>query len=168
MTTYPLRRLRLRLGDEHRESLTIDLRPFELGGETYLPVPASVDAAFEVQRAVSGDVFHLSFRTRLHGPCMRCLADAVAEVVVNAVEYHAAADDAPDDLRTEYVVDGQLELSQWAHDSVATGLPEQVLCRPDCAGLCPICGADLNVEPHVHEETVQDPRWAALEALREE
>ena len=39
MTTYPLRRLRLRLGDEHREVVEIGLQPFDLGGERYLPVP---------------------------------------------------------------------------------------------------------------------------------
>ena len=41
------------------------------------------------------------------------------------------------------------------------------LCRPDCAGLCPVCGKDLNVEPHEHLERDPDPRWAALEGLKE-
>jgi uncharacterized protein len=168
MTTYPLRRLRLRIGDEHREPVAITLRPFELGGERYLPVPAEVEAVFEAQRATSGDVFRLTFDARLHGPCMRCLRDAVADVVIDTREYHASADDAPDDLRTEYVEAGELQLSQWAHDAIATALPDQILCRRDCAGLCPVCGKDLNDEPHGHDETSADPRWAALEALREE
>ncbi len=99
---------------------------------------------------------------------MRCLKDAFVDVAVDAREYHATADDAPDDLRSEYVVDGEVELSQWARDAIATGLPTQVLCRPDCAGLCSTCGKDLNDQPHEHEETVPDPRWAALEALRDE
>ncbi len=168
MTTYPLRRLKLRVGDEHREPVSITLQPFELGGERYLPVPAEVEAGFEAQRATSGDVFRLTFGARLHGPCMRCLRDAVAGVSVDAREYHAAADDAPAELQTEYVVGGELQLSQWAHDAIATALPDQILCRRDCAGLCPACGKDLNDEPHDHEETSADPRWAALEALREE
>ena len=168
MTTYPLRRLRLRLGEEHREAVSIALQPFDLGGERYLPVPAEAEAAFEAQRAASGDVFRLVFRTRLHGPCMRCLRDAVVDVAVDGREYHATAENAPDDLRSEYVVAGELQLSQWARDSIATMLPTQILCRQDCAGLCPVCGKDLNDEPHGHEETVTDPRWAALEALREE
>ncbi len=168
MTTYPLRRLKLRLGDEHQEPVRIALQPFDLGGERYLPVPAEADAIFEAQRAASGDVFRLAFKTRLHGPCMRCLGDAVVDVSVDAREYHAISDDAPDDLRSEYVVDGELQLSQWARDAIATALPTQILCRSDCAGLCPVCGKDLNDEPHDHEETVSDPRWSALEALREE
>jgi uncharacterized protein len=168
MTTYPLRRLRLRLGDEHRETVEIGLQPFDLGGERYLPVPAQASATFEAQRATGGDVFRLVFDSRLHGPCMRCLRDAVVDVEVDAREYHALADDAADDLRSEYVVDDGLQLSQWARDAIATVLPEQILCREDCAGLCAVCGKDLNEEPHVHEETQLDPRWAALEALREE
>jgi uncharacterized protein len=168
MTTFPLRTLRLRPGQELRDEIAIALEPFDLGGERYLPVPAEARAELEIQRASSGDVFRLRFDTRLHGPCMRCLRDAVVNVAVTAVEYQAADDDAPEDLRTEYVVDDLLQLSNWGRDAIATALPEQIVCRPDCAGLCPTCGVDLNETPHSHDETVADPRWAALEALRED
>ena len=166
MTTFPLRRLRLRSGDEYRDAVTLDLEPYDLGGERYLPVPSEVVAELQIQRASSGDVFRLRFETRLHGPCMRCLGDAVAEIDVDALEYHAASETADAELRTEYVVADQLELSQWALDAIALMLPSQILCRPDCAGLCPVCGKDLNDEPHGHDETVADSRWAALEQLR--
>ena len=45
-------------------------------------------------------------------------------------------------------------------------LPDKILHAEDCAGLCPVCGKDLNVEPHTHEEHHSDPRWAALDDLR--
>ena len=64
------------------------------------------------------------------------------------------------------MADGELDLGAWARDQVALGVPDQILCRPDCAGLCPVCGKDLNIEPHEHAEAVTDSRWAALEALR--
>lgn len=146
----------------------IALQPFDLGGQRYLPVPAEAEAALGVQRATTGDVFRLEFEARVHGPCMRCLRDAVADVTIDAREYQAGADDAPEELQTEYVIEDVLQLSQWAHDSIAVALPDQILCRRDCAGLCPVCGIDLNDEPHTHEDAVPDPRWAALEALREE
>ena len=88
---------------------------------------------FEAQRATGGTCSG-SVPSRLHGPCMRCLQDAVVDVKVDAREYHATADDAPDDLRSEYVADGELQLSQWARDSIATA-SDQILCRRDCAGL---------------------------------
>ena len=87
-------------------------------------------------------------------------------VEVDAQEYQATDAAADEELRSEYVVDGELDVGAWARDQVALGLPDQILCRPDCAGLCPVCGKDLNVEPHEHEEAAVDPRWAALEALR--
>jgi uncharacterized protein len=168
VTTFSLRRLRLRSGDEWRDEIAVALEPFDLGGERYLPVPSEVSAGLEIQRATSGDVYRLGFQTRLHGPCMRCLKDAVVTIEVDACEYQASDAAADPELRTEYVVDDQLDLSQWARDAIALALPEQIVCRPDCAGLCPVCGRDLNDEPHEHDETVADPRWAALEALRED
>jgi uncharacterized protein len=70
-------------------------------------------------------------------------------------------------LRSPYVHDDQVDLSAWARDALALALPEQILCREDCAGLCAVCGRDLNAEPHEHDEERLDSRWAALEELRE-
>jgi uncharacterized protein len=167
VTRFPLRRVRLRSGEEHREALTVELEPFELGGERYLPVPQEVPAELRLTQATSGLVLGLRFEVRLHGPCMRCLADAVVDVAVDATEYHAGNRDAGPELLSEYVVDDQLEVSAWARDAIAIALPEQILHAPDCKGLCPVCGKDLNVEPHEHDESQPDPRWAALEQLRE-
>jgi uncharacterized protein len=167
MSRFPLRTLRLRSGEEHQDEVAVELQPFVIGGERYLPVPASPQARLTVTRATSGDVFRLQFAMRLHGPCMRCLADAVVDIAIDATEYHASDLAAGDELRSEYVVEDQLDLSSWARDAIASALPEQILCRPDCAGLCPVCGKDLNVEPHEHAEQAGDPRWAALEELRD-
>jgi uncharacterized protein len=167
VTRFPLRRVRLRSGEEHREALTVELEPFELGGERYLPVPLEVPAELRLTQATSGLVLGLRFEVRLHGPCMRCLADAVVDVAVDATEYHAGNRDAGPELLSEYVVEDQLEVSAWARDAIAIALPEQILHAPDCKGLCPVCGKDLNVEPHEHDESQPDPRWAALEQLRE-
>ncbi len=167
MTRFPLRRLRLRPGEEQRDAIAIELEPFELGGQRYLPVPPEVEAALTAVQATSGLDLRLAFDVRLHGPCMRCLADAVVDVSVDAREYHADKPGADEELRSEYVVDEQLELTAWARDAIALALPEQILHARDCLGLCPVCGKDLNLEPHVHDEQSVDPRWSALEKLRD-
>jgi uncharacterized protein len=167
MTFFDLRRAKLRPGEEHREELEVELPAFEFGGQRYLPVPELVPAMLAVARAVTGTVFTLDFTARLHGPCYRCLGDAVLDVPIHVREYQASSSD-DEELRTPYVVDGRLDVSGWARDAVALALPDKILCRPDCAGLCPECGKNLNDEPHIHEETESDPRWAALEALRED
>jgi DUF177 domain-containing protein len=167
VTRYPLRRLRLRSGEEHRETVAVELEPFDFGGQRYLPVPHEAQAELTFAQATSGLVLGLGFAVRLHGPCMRCLADAVVDIDVDAREYHDSDPSAGQALRSEYVVDDQLELSAWARDAIALALPTQILHDPDCKGLCPVCGKDLNVEPHEHEESQPDPRWAALEELRD-
>jgi uncharacterized protein len=163
---FPIRTLRLRPGEEHRERLTLELEPLRFGGEAYAPTPAGIPAELTVQRAASGDVFRLVFTTRLEGPCMRCLAPAAVDVDIDAREYESSDAAADEELRTEYVVDGELDVDAWAHDLVSLSVPDQIPCRPDCAGLCPICGKDLNVEPHEHSDVAVDPRWSALESLR--
>jgi uncharacterized protein len=165
MTSFDLRRLKLRPGEQHREAIELELPAFEFGGQRYLPVPELVTADLVVTRAVTGTAFTLAFTARLHGPCYRCLGDAVLEVAISVREYQASSPD-DDELRTPYLVDDGLDVSAWARDAVALALPNKILCRPDCAGLCPECGENLNDHPHVHEETSADPRWAALEALR--
>lgn len=162
-----MRSLKLRSGEQYQDEQDVALTPLEFGGERYLPVPENVVAELRASRATTGTVFELDFVGRLHGPCQRCLADAVIQRRVHVREYQAASPDAADELRSPYIEDDRLDLSAWARDALALSLPEQILCRPDCAGLCPVCGKDLNVEPHVHEEDRSDPRWAVLEQLRE-
>jgi uncharacterized protein len=167
MTSFSLRQVRLRPGEEYRDALELELPAFEFAGQRYLPVPERVTAELVLARAMTGTVFTLAFTARLHGPCYRCLEDAVLDVPIRAREYQASeADD--EELRTPYVVDDQLDVSAWARDAVALALPDKILCRPDCEGLCPVCGESLNDNAHEHVVETVDPRWEALEALREE
>ena len=185
MTVFDLRSVLVRSGDQHRADVEVELEPLVLGGQEYVSAPVPTPAQLTITRAASGSLFELAFRVSLHGPCFRCLTDAELQLSIHSREYQAAsaagkAGDArrdtrgatkpgdDDELRTEYLADDRLDLSAWARDAVALELPDKILCRPDCAGLCPVCGKDLNVEPHVHEEHESDPRWAALQALRDQ
>jgi uncharacterized protein len=167
MKTFNLRQVRLRSGEEYRDEVELELEPFELGGERYLPVPGTVPAELAISKASTGTVFELKFTTRLHGPCYRCLDDAVLGVPIAAREYQATNPEGSDELRTPYLKDDNLDLTAWSRDAVALALPDKILCRPDCAGLCPVCGKNLNNEPHTHDEEAGDSRWAALEGLRD-
>lgn len=166
MTTFDLRTVRVRSGEQHRDAVDVAIAPVELGGERYVAVPEEVRAVLGVTRASTGWVFELRFAARLHGPCMRCLADAVVDERLSLREYQATSPDS-EELTTPYLVDGRLDLSAWARDALVLGLPDKILCSPDCAGLCPECGRNLNLEPHVHEQAQPDARWAALQALKD-
>jgi uncharacterized protein len=167
MTTFDLRALRLRSGDQARERVEIELEPLVLGGQTYEPRPNPAPARLAVTRASSGTVLELALDVTLDGPCFRCLQDAELALELRLREYEATRPES-DDERTEYLHDDRLDLSAWAHDAIALALPDKILCRPDCAGLCPVCGKDLNVEPHEHADERADPRWAKLSELRRE
>jgi uncharacterized protein len=131
-------------------------------------VPDTVPAELAITRATTGTVFELAFTTRLHGPCYRCLEDAVLEVPIAAREYQATNPEGSDELRNPYLDADNLDLGAWGRDAVALALPDKILCRAECAGLCPVCGKNLNEEPHTHDEVQSDSRWSALEALRDE
>jgi uncharacterized protein len=167
MRSLNLRQIKLRSGEEYRDEIELELEPFELGGERYLPVPDKVPAELAITKASTGTVLELGFTARLHGPCYRCLGDAVLEVPIAAREYQANNPEDTEELRTPYLLDDNLDLTAWSRDAVALALPEKILCRADCAGLCPMCGKNLNEEPHGHEEEHSDSRWSALESLRE-
>jgi uncharacterized protein len=167
VTVFSLRQVRLRSGEEYRDQVEIAVEPLELGGQRYLPVPDPVPAELSIHRASTGSLFQLSFRVRLHGPCFRCLEDSVLELPISVREYQATNPDS-DELRSPYVTDDKLDLSAWARDAIALDLPEKILCRDDCAGLCPECGRNLNDEPHEHEVESGDTRWSALESLRDQ
>lgn len=161
-----MRRLKLRSGEESAEEIAVHLEPLQFGGQLYVPSPEEPKARLRIQRASTGTVFELDFTARLVGPCHRCLVDTVIEQQVEAREYE---DTKPvtDEMRNPYLRDNVLDLTAWARDAIALGLPDVILHDPNCAGLCPDCGKDLNVEPHTHEETAGDPRWAELEKLRD-
>lgn len=166
-TTIDLGRLSLSYGEGERLELPVELEPFELGGQTYTADPAAPTVRLDVSRPSGGYAFHLIFPVHLEGPCMRCLEPAALELEVEAREVDQAATE-DEELRSPYVVDDELEISRWAHDAIMLALPSRLLCRPDCAGLCPVCGEPLNgadSADHEHEQAT-DPRWAALRDLK--
>ena len=113
-------------------------------------------------------MFELELDTKLTGPCFRCLEPTEIATPVRGREYQASDPDGDEELQTPYVAENKLDLSTWARDTIALELPEKILCREDCAGLCPTCGRNLNDEPHTHEEETVDSRWAALAELKDQ
>jgi uncharacterized protein len=164
--TFDLAGLRLTSGEGRRLELQVAIEPFELGGERYSVEPPLIPVELHISRTTgSGYALRLAFDATLTGPCMRCLSDAAPGFHVDTREVSQPGEG--DELESPYVQDGLLDLRAWARDALALTLPTQVLCRADCAGLCPTCGADLNQEgpDHAHEST-PDPRWSKLSELR--
>src|SRR3954453_20444228 len=163
--TLELGRLGLSSGQGRRLDLHVPVEPFHYAGEPYAVTPAQIPVRLDVSRTTgSGWALRLRFEATLEGPCMRCLDPASPTFAVDSYEVHqpGAGDQ---DLLSPYMGD-ELDLESWARDALALALPAQVTCRPECAGLCPQCGANLNEDPaHAHEPE-PDHRWAKLSELK--
>jgi uncharacterized protein len=107
--------------------------------------------------------------------CSRCLAAYAfgEDETFSLVLYPRAGASAeeleltPRDLDVLYYDNPLVPLSPIAEERVQMALPMKPLCRPDCRGLCPTCGKDLNLAPCACARETIDPRWEALKALKE-
>jgi uncharacterized protein len=163
--SFDLATLGLASGEGRRLTLAVAPGSFDFGGTSYAVEPAQIEAILDVSRMTHGGyALRLRFATALSGPCMRCLEQAEPEAEVDAREVDQPG--GGEELRSPYVEGEVLNLAAWARDAYALALPNQVVCREDCAGLCPECGANLNEQPdHAHDRE-PDPRWAKLRELR--
>ncbi len=164
--SFDLGGLRLSSGEGRRLDLSVAIEPFVLGGETYPVDPPLVPARLDVSRTTgAGFALRLRFEAILTGPCMRCLEPASPAFAVDAREVSQPG--GSEELSSPYVEDGVLDLRAWARDALALTLPTTLLCQEDCAGLCAVCGENLNTAgPEHHHERAPDPRWAKLSELR--
>jgi uncharacterized protein len=163
--SFDLAPLRLASGEGRSLPVQIAIEPVELGGEPYAADPPVVAATLDVSRTThNGYALRLRFEVALRGPCMRCLEPAAPAFAIDVREVDQPG--GGDELSSPYVVEEQVDLTAWARDALVLALPTQLLCREDCAGLCPTCGVDLNeAGPEHRHETEPDPRWAKLREL---
>lgn len=94
--------------------------------------------------------------------CRRCLVDVDGVAVGEVDELYQIEARDPEAYLIE---DGQLDLAPLVRETVLLELDRERECRPDCAGLCPECGIDLNAGPCGCDTTVLDDRWAGLEGF---
>jgi uncharacterized protein len=171
VATVDLRALGLAPGAAARMRLTVPPVELRIGGQDYLTDPRSPEVDVEVTRALTGLNLRLRTTVDLVGPCMRCMEPARVRLDVDASEYVAddprdmGEDDADEDIDSVYVEADRLDLALWARDSIAEVVPVTILCRDDCAGLCPTCGANRNLAPCDCAAEETDSRWDALREI---
>ena len=98
------------------------------------------------------------------GSCRRCLEEATGEV---RAEVRELFEEDHDPEQTYPLLGDQLDLEPMARDAVLLELPLAPLCHEGCRGLCPSCGATLNDGDCGCRQEHKEPRWAALDALRD-
>ena len=132
-----------------------------------IEVGPQVTIAAIIERVVDGLLVRGTVTAPARVACARCLAERDEEIHADVVEMFSARVGAEDDVEPGYeIVDATIDLDTLIRDALAAFMPVRPLCRPDCGGLCPVCGADLNVAPCDGHPERHDPRWAALSELR--
>jgi len=117
-------------------------------------------------------------KTALEHPCTRCLKPTRLEIngVIEALYLPESMRKNVKEERLEtlknivYYHETEFDLSERIVEAIVVEVPEKVLCKPDCKGLCPFCGADLNEEEnHVCDKMINsvDSRFEALLKLKE-
>lgn len=163
-------------GDSHALAGRVDARSYEVG-EKEFSLPQGISYDVVLTNAGDGILLTGIVRAQAAGECDRCLDAAVFDVSGEIEEYYLFQ--APED--EEAFEDGfellgedkVIDLSGPIMDAVVMDTPFVVLCRPDCQGLCPTCGANLNHEvcdcaAKAEEERVmgEDNPFAALKGLK--
>ena len=98
------------------------------------------------------------------GECRRCLGEASGVVAAEVRELFETGSDGEETYPVDH---DQIDVEPLVRDAVLLELPLAPLCREACEGLCPVCGANRNDDDCGHEPDTRDPRWAALDDLKE-
>lgn len=157
-----------RPGAMHVKQLAIPA-PADLRNEVVgVPEGAEIAVDLRLDSVVEGVLATAQVTAPLVGECVRCLTAIEDETDVEVTElfaYPGAIQVDPEDTEAEEIAEiheDAVDLEQAIRDAIVLDLPFQPRCRPDCAGLCPECGADLNTAGPDHGHDVVDARWAAL------
>ena len=142
-------------------SLSIEAGDFEFDDARIVDEPVGITVHLESLSngvSVSGHA-----EARWHGECRRCLTPVSERLSVDFSELYQQI---PDDPEAYAIVNDQINLLPMVRENVLLAIPLGPLCRENCPGLCPVCGADLAEGQCGCDSTVSDPRWAALESLK--
>jgi uncharacterized protein len=150
----------------HRLPVHLELSVRELGVTDIRLDPdetVSVDVVFE--SLTSGIIGTGTVSTPWVGECRRCLTRVAGTAVGHLRELFEVH---PTDEDVFPIVGEQVDLEPLVLEAVLLDLPIAPLCKPDCLGLCVVCGVDRNQGDCGHTDRPVDPRWAALESLRDQ
>jgi len=144
-------------------SASVETRQLEFGDARVDEAGDTVEVRVRLESASEGIVVTGTAGARWRDTCRRCLARVSETTVVELddVFVHDSAD--PEAWR---IVEAQIDLAPMVREAVLLALPTAPLCRADCPGLCPECGADLAEGRCECLPADSDDRWDALEALR--
>lgn len=137
--------------------------PADLGIEVIgVPEGSPVKLDLRLESVVEGVLVTGAATLELRGECVRCLGPVVERIEVDLQELFVYPGREQEEEEASRLQGDLADLEPVLRDAVVLDLPFQALCRPDCAGLCPQCGANLNDDPGHEHPADDDPRWDLL------
>jgi uncharacterized protein len=152
---FDLRSLRFGVESETWRRLPVEVAPFVFGGLEYVVPDGVVELELRVARVGDRLTLTAAVTAEIEGPCQRCLEPARVLVEAEGLDFvHHGDSEVEEEAEFDaYASRYSVDVERWTRDLLADAMPVQLLCREDCAGLCPVCGVDLNAEPdHRHED----------------
>jgi uncharacterized protein len=151
-----------RPGSERRFNLEPTIADLGIVDPRFDP-DATVAVSLRLESLTDGLVVDGQISAPWADACRRCLAPAAGVVLGDIGELYQVVLTDPDAFE---IVGDQIDLGQMVREHILLEAPLAPLCRPDCAGLCPTCGIDLNTATCDCVTIAVDPRWEALSQLK--
>jgi len=152
-----------RPGSDRVVELSVPLVDLDVLDPTRFDEDAEVAVRLRLDSLSDGIVVDGILHTPWKGVCRRCLVETSGIVESAVHELYQKVVTAADAFQ---MIGEQLDLRPVVRELVLLDAPLTPLCRPDCAGLCPTCGADRNLRTCGCEPPPVDPRWSALDVLK--
>ena len=133
-------------------------------GLIHLPKASPIHVEGWLESVGDGVLVTATVSAEIDAQCSRCLTDFAHTTEVDIQELFVYPDHIEEytDEDVSAIHDDVIDLTETVRDAIILDQPVVELCTPDCLGLCPVCGADLNEDPdHSHPEAV-DSRWLGL------
>lgn len=151
-----------RPGNQKSVELVAALVDLQLVDPTRFADDAQVAVRLHLEALSDGIVIDGEVSVPWHGVCRRCLLETGGTQVSEVHELYQRVVTDPEAFE---IIGEQLDLSDVVREVILLDVSSTPLCRPDCAGLCLTCGANLNDGPCGCTAAPADPRWSALDQL---
>jgi uncharacterized protein len=121
-----------------------------------------------VTRTAQGLLVQTRMRACMAAECVRCLTNFDQPLEIDFTELYAFNANSITDSGLLVPDDGKLDLAPLVREEMLLAVPISQVCKPDCKGLCPVCGGNLNETTCDHSPEAIDPRLEILKTLLDE
>ena len=140
--------------DQIQISDDLDLRHFE--------------GTVTIGRTPQGLIVQAAFSAETTLECVRCLNDFNCKLDWNLTELYAFNEKSVSESDLILPDDAHIDLQPLIREYALLEVPIKPICKPDCLGLCSVCGEDLNLGDCGHKDTIEDSPFSTLKDLLEE